>query len=96
MVQPEEIFITNIQNTHLENFKSKKNIAEEKSNIFKFKNNKIRRKNYILNIKNKSEKIIYNKSKKEKNLKIIQIDDISKKYFIKKIHKINYYQIIFQ
>ncbi len=95
MVQPEEIFITNIQNTHLENFKSKKNIAEEKSNIFKFQNNNNRKKLY-LNIKNKSEKIIYNKSKKEKNLKIIQIDDISKKYFIKKIiHKKNYYKITF-
>ena len=54
MVQPEEIFITNIQNTHLENFKSKKNIAEEKSNIFKFQNNNNIKKLY-LNIKNKSE-----------------------------------------
>ena len=77
MVQPEEIFIT-IQNTHLENFKSKKNIAEEKSNIFKFQNNNNRKKLY-LNIKNKSEKIIFNKSKKEKNLKIIQ-KDVFKKY----------------
>ncbi len=95
MVQPEEIFITNIQNTHLENFKSKKNIALEKSNIFKFKNNNNRKKLYI-NVQSKSEEIIFKKAKKEKKLKIIRIDNYSKKYFIKKIiSKKNYYQIIF-
>ena len=94
LVEPEEIFITNIQNTHLENFKSKKNIALEKSNIFKFINNNNRKKLYI-NVKNTSEKTIFSRAKKESGLKIIRIDDSIKKYFIKKIiSKKNSYQVI--
>ena len=37
LVMPSQIFITNILSTHLENFKNKKNIAIEKSDIFKKK-----------------------------------------------------------
>ena len=37
LVKPSQIFITNILSTHLENFKNKKNIAIEKSDIFKKK-----------------------------------------------------------
>jgi len=39
LVKPSQIFITNILSTHLENFKNKKNIALEKSDIFKKKYN---------------------------------------------------------
>ena len=95
IVRPSEIFITNIQSTHLENFKSKNNIAKEKSDIFVSKYNTNRKKLY-LNITNKPENIIISKAKKEKNLKIIFINKFSKKYFIKKIiAKKNSYQVIF-
>ena len=77
------------------NFKSKDNIAIEKSDIFSSKYNNQKKKLY-LNIINKSENIILNKAKKEKNIKIIHINKLSKKYFIKKInYKKNFYQIVF-
>ena len=95
IVRPTEIFITNIQSTHLENFKSKNNIAKEKSNIFISKYNSQRKKLY-LNITTNAEKIILNNAKKEKNLEVIRIDKFSKKYYIKKItHKEKFYQIVF-
>jgi len=84
LIKPSEIFITNIQSTHLENFKTKNNIAREKSDIFLSKYNNKRKKLY-LNVSSKSENILFTKAKKEKNLKIIRIDESSKKYFIKKI-----------
>ena len=95
IVKPTEVFITNIQSTHLENFQTKNNIAREKSNIFILKNNN-RRKKIYLNINNKSENIILNRAKKEKNLKIININKPSRKYFIKKIlPKKNAYKVYF-
>ena len=84
IIRPTEIFITNIQSTHLENFKSRNNIAKEKSDIFISKYNNNRKKIY-LNICSDSEDILLKKAKKEKNLKIIRIDKFSKKYLIKKI-----------
>ncbi len=84
LVRPSEIFITNIQSTHIENFKTKNNIAKEKSDIFISKYNNNRKKIY-LNICSDSEDILLKKAKKEKNLKIIRIDKSSKKYLIKKI-----------
>ncbi len=84
LVRPSEVFITNIQSTHLENFQSKNNIAKEKADIFISKHNNNRQKLY-LNVSSKSENILITKAKKEKNLKIIRIDNSSKKYFIKKI-----------
>ena len=39
LVKPSQVFITNILSTHLENFKNKKNIAKEKSDIFNKKYN---------------------------------------------------------
>ena len=95
IVEPSEIFITNIQSTHLENFQTKNNIAREKSDIFLFKNNTKRTKLY-LNVENVAEKIIFNKATKEKNLKIIEINKFSKKYFIKNIlSKKNNFKILF-
>ncbi len=95
IVRPEQIFITNIQSTHLENFKTQSNIAREKSDIFKYAYNNKRKKLYV-NIKTKPEEIILKKGKIENNLKIIRINEISKKYYLKKIipYK-NYYQVIF-
>ena len=91
IVKPVEIFITNIQSTHLQNFKTKKNIAKEKSDIFIYKFNKQHRKLY-LSSNNTYEKLIYTKANKEKNLKVVCIDKKSKKYFIKKIiNKKNFY-----
>ncbi len=84
IVKPSEIFITNIQSTHLENFKSKDNIANEKSDIFLSKYNNKRSKLYI-NITNKAENIIINKALNEKKLKIININKSSNKYYIKEI-----------
>ena len=95
IVKPSEIFITNIQSTHLENFKSKNNIAREKSDIFISKYNNKRKKLYI-NTNNQSEKIILNLAKKENNLKIININKSQKKYFIKNIiKKKNFYNVEF-
>ncbi len=84
LVRPSEVFITNIQSTHLENFQTKNNIAKEKADIFNAKHNNNRQKLY-LNVSSNSESILITKAKKEKNLKIIRIDNFSKKYFIKKI-----------
>ena len=84
LVRPSEVFITNIQSTHLENFQTKNNIAREKADIFNAKHNNNRQKLY-LNVSSNSESILITKAKKEKNLKIIRIDNFSKKYFIKKI-----------
>ncbi len=95
IIKGNEIFITNIQSTHLENFKSKKNIAKEKSDIFLSKYNNLREKIY-LNITNDSEKLILDKANKEKKLKVIKLNNSSKKYFIKNvISKKNYYKVEF-
>ncbi len=95
IVKPSEIFITNIQSTHLENFKTKNNIAREKSDIFISKYNNERKRLY-LNITSNSENIILNKANKEKNLKIVNINKFSDKYFIKNIiKKKNSYEINF-
>ncbi len=84
IVRPSEIFITNIQSTHLEYFITKKNIAKEKSDIFNSKYNNERKKLY-LNITSYEENIILKRARQEKKLKIIRIDKNSKKYFIKNI-----------
>ena len=74
IVRPSEIFITNIMHTHLENFKSKNNIAKEKSDIFVSKYNNLR-KNLYLYVTTKSETLIINRAKKEKKLKIINLNN---------------------
>ncbi len=84
IVKPKQIFITNIQSTHLENFKTQSKIANEKSDIFKSNFNNLREILY-LNINTKPEEIILKKSSIERNLKVVRIDKNSKKYFLKKI-----------
>ncbi len=94
-IKPTEIFITNIQSTHLENFKSKKNIAIEKSDIFLLNDNK--RKNLYINVTNNYEKLILNKAIDTKKLKIIRIDNSSKKYSISSIiNKNNNYEVTYK
>ena len=71
-VKPSQIFITNILSTHLKNFKNKKNIAKEKSDIFRKKfnpNSKI----LFFQMNSDEEKIINTIAKKEKLKKIIKI-----------------------
>ena len=93
ILQPSQIFITNIQSTHLENFRTKNNIVNEKSDIFLSKYNKARKILY-LNIISKYEKKILIKSKKEFGLKTVITGNILGNYFIKNINKIkNNYEI---
>ena len=84
IVKPTEIFITNIQSTHLQSFRSKKNIAKEKADIFNSKYNNQKRR-LFLNINSDFENMLIQKAKKENNLNLVLINDSNTKYFIKKI-----------
>ena len=84
IVKPTEIFITNIQSTHLQSFRSKKNIAKEKADIFNSKYNNQKRR-LFLNINSDFENMLIQKAKKENNLNLILINELNTKYFIKKI-----------
>ena len=84
IVKPTEIFITNIQSTHLQSFRSKKNIAKEKADIFNSKYNNQKRR-LFLNINSDFENMLIQKAKKENNLNLVPINDSNTKYFIKKI-----------
>ena len=84
IVKPTEIFITNIQSTHLQSFRSKKNIAKEKADIFNSKYNNQKRR-LFLNINSDFENMLVQKAKKENNLNLVLINELNTKYFIKKI-----------
>ena len=84
IVKPTEIFITNIQSTHLQSFRSKKNIAKEKADIFNSKYNNQKRR-LFLNINSDFENMLIQKEKKENNLNLVLINELNTKYFIKKI-----------
>ena len=84
MVQPSQIFITNILSTHLENFKTKKNIAKEKSDIFKKIYNPYAKTLYFQN-NSRDELIIKNLAKKEKIKNIIKIGNKGNDCYIKNI-----------
>ncbi len=64
LAKPSQIFITNILSTHLENFKNKRNISKEKSDIFRNKYNPLAEILFFQN-KSKEEELIYNIAKKE-------------------------------
>ena len=86
LVQPSQIFITNILSTHLENLKTKKNIAIEKSDIFNKKYNPLAETLYFQkNIK--EEFIIETLAKKQKLKNIISIGNSKVDSFIKNIKK---------
>ena len=86
LVKPSQIFITNILSTHLENFKNKRNIAIEKSDIFRKKYNPLAEILYFQK-KSKEEDLIYHIAKKEKLKKIIKIGKKEDKCYIKKVKK---------
>tara|TARA_Y100001970_G_scaffold291132_1_gene427190 strand:- start:236 stop:1609 length:1374 start_codon:yes stop_codon:yes gene_type:complete len=93
IVKPSQIFITNIQSTHLENFKNKINISKEKSDIFKLKYNSNAQILYLSNT-NAAENNILKLAKKEKIKKIITFGNFNSENFIKKIIQNNkFYKI---
>ena len=95
IVKPTEIFITNIQSTHLQSFRSKKNIAKEKADIFNSKYNNQKRR-LFLNINSDFENMLIQKAKKENNLNLVLINELNTKYFIKKIiDKNKFYRVYF-
>ena len=75
LVMPSQIFITNILSTHLENFKNKKNIAIEKSDIFKKKYNP-NAKRLFFQMNSKEEKIINSIAQREKLTTVIKIGKV--------------------
>ena len=93
LVKPSQVFITNILSTHLENFKSKKNIAKEKSDIFNKKFNPYVKTLYFQN-KSKEEKLIRNLAKKQKLKKIIAVGQKGLDCYIKNKKYINSNHII--
>ena len=93
LVKPSQIFITNILSTHLENFKSKRNIAKEKSDIFNKKYNPFAEKLYFQK-DSKEEELINEIAKKQKLKQIIKIGKKNVNCFIKNINYIkSNYQI---
>ena len=84
LLKPSQILITNILSTHLENFKNKKNIANEKSDIFVKKYNPLS--NILFFYENsKEEEIIYKIAKKQKLKKIVKIGNNLSDCYIKNI-----------
>ena len=71
LVKPSQIFITNILSTHLKNFKNKKNIAIEKTDIFKKKYNP-NANTLFFQMKSDEEKIIGSIAKREKLTTVIK------------------------
>ncbi len=93
LVQPSQLFITNILSTHLENFKTQRNIALEKSDIFNKKYNPSSKVLFFSN-NSKQENLIYKISRKQKLQKIITIGNKLQDSYIKKIsYKNNKFQI---
>ncbi len=88
LVKPSQIFITNILSTHLENFRNKKNIAKEKSDIFNKKYNNFAQKLFFQN-KSNEEKIINKIAKRQKLKNIIQTGQFGLDCYIKDINKDN-------
>ncbi len=91
-VKPSITIITNIQPTHLENFKTKKNIAIEKSDIFNPKYN-CNIDSIILSNDTKEEKKLVKIAKKYKVKNIIKVGDekINNSYINKITNCKNYY-----
>ncbi len=87
-ILPSQVIITNIQSTHLENFFHKKNIAEEKSNIFNPKHNP-NVELLVLFKENKEENIVFRKAKQNKLKNIITVGGNKNDCIIKSIKKQN-------
>ncbi|MBS56369.1 MAG: hypothetical protein CMP16_00670 [Rickettsiales bacterium] len=93
LTQPSQVLISNIQSTHLENFKNKINIAKEKSDIFNPKYNPKIETLFQLNT-NKYENLVNKIAKKNKLRNIITIgkDKNINNYYIESVkqHKQKY------
>ena len=93
LVQPSQIFISNILSTHLEKFKTKNNIAKEKSDIFCKKYNPLAKTLYLQK-NTKEEEILENLAKQQKLNKIISIGKNKVDCFIDNIKYIQtHYQL---
>ena len=77
LVIPSQVIITNIQSTHLENFKNKRKIAIEKSDIFNPKFNPNIKLLIFLNL-NKEENLLLNYAHKYQIKNIITVGTNSK------------------
>ena len=75
LILPSQVIITNIQSTHLENFKNKRKIAIEKSDIFNPKYNPNIKSLILLN-ENKEENLLLDYAHKYKIKNIITIGQI--------------------
>ena len=89
LILPEQVIITNISPTHLENFKNPRNVAVEKSDLFNPKYNPHIKLLVLSN--NNADEIYLQKIAKQNNIQsIITYGDTKKSnYFIKNIKKIN-------
>ena len=89
LILPEQVIITNITPTHLENFKNTRNIAIEKSDLINPKYNPYIKLLVLSN--NNTDELYLQKIAKQNNIQsIITYGDTKKSnYFIKKIKKIN-------
>ena len=89
LILPSQVIITNIQSTHLENFKNKRKIAIEKSDIFNPKYNPNIKSLIFLNF-NKEENLLLNYAHKYQIKKIITIGQIkNSNCYISEIKKKN-------
>ena len=92
ILKPDQVIITNINPTHLENFKNTRNIANEKSDLFNPKYNP-NIDTLILPISNKDEEYMLTKAKKYKIKKIITFGNSKKaNFYIKKFKVLNNFQ----
>ncbi len=94
IIMPQQVIVTNICPTHLESFKSTRNIAIEKSDIFNLKFNP-NIELLVLPNSNSDELFLYDLAKKMKISKILTVGKkTNSNYCIQKINKINKKNII--
>ena len=94
IIMPQQVIVTNIFPSHLESFKSTRNIAIEKSDIFNLKfNPEIEL--LILPNSNSDELFLYDQAKKMKISKILTVGKkTNSNYYIQEINKTNKKKII--
>jgi UDP-N-acetylmuramoyl-tripeptide--D-alanyl-D-alanine ligase len=94
IIKPQQVIVTNIFPTHLESFKSTRNIAVEKSDIFNLEfNPEIEL--LILPNSNSDELFLYGQAKKMKISKILTVGKrTNSNYYIQEINKTNKKNII--
>ena len=94
IIMPQQVIVTNIFPTHLESFKTTRNIAVEKSDIFNPKFNP-RTELLLLPNSNSDELFLYDQAKKMKISKILTVGKkTNSNYYIREINKTNKKNII--